>query len=200
VETKTNSCTPQQQELASGHIKFMYARIHHWKKQLPFIHKDDIESAAAFGFTKAIKAFDPSRGLKPITLIARAIDNEVLQVIRKFNNKDKKTFPLSGFQSTGVSRASYSGYQREYDYSDIEANLFRGEDSYTELDRMDIASAMEVLKPIEKEVIILAYLSEENLGQYDLADVLGLSQSYISRVKSSALRKMRHYFERSGAI
>ena len=147
------------------------------------IGMDDLISIGTIGLMKAANTFRTDKNIKLATYASRCIENEILMYIRKSGNLRTELSidePLS---------TDYDG--NELLLSDI---LGTDEDSAgkrleEDEERKIIYDALATLSPREREIIELRFgLSGGNeMTQKDVADVLGISQSYISRLEKRIL-------------
>jgi RNA polymerase sporulation-specific sigma factor len=151
------------------------------------IGMDDLISIGTIGLMKAANTFRTDKNIKLATYASRCIENEILMYIRKSGNLRTELSidePLS---------TDYDG--NELLLSDI---LGTDEDSAgkrleEDEERKIIYDALATLSPREREIIELRFgLSGGNeMTQKDVADVLGISQSYISRLEKRILAHLK---------
>ena len=151
------------------------------------IGMDDLISIGTIGLMKAANTFRTDKNIKLATYVSRCIENEILMYIRKSGNLRTELSidePLS---------TDYDG--NELLLSDI---LGTDEDSAgkrleEDEERKIIYDALATLSPREREIIELRFgLSGGNeMTQKDVADVLGISQSYISRLEKRILAHLK---------
>lgn len=147
-----------------------------------FIHTgidyDDLRSAAYLGLIKAAERFDESKGFKFSSLAGKIMQNEILQLIRK-QKKHRQCVSYDALMSRdGKEEITF-------------LQLFGYEDP--ELERVENIGLydfmMEDLSEREKQVVDLVII--QGISQTDLAPQLGMSQSYVSRVRKRAVQKMK---------
>ena len=148
---------------------------------------DDLISVGAIGLIKAINSFEYDKGTQLSTYAARCIENEILMQLRKTSRvKGEVSFdePLS-----------LDGDGNELLLSDI---LFTEEDSVSkELDQsVEKQLLWESIKKLgarEQEIMILRFglLGKEEKTQKEVADLMGISQSYISRIEKKILERLK---------
>ncbi len=153
---------------------------------------DDLISIGTIGLIKAVDSFDVDKGIRLATYASRCIDNELLMMLRS----DKK-------QSKEV-------YLYEPIGSDKEGNEINLLDIIESVDE-DIAEKMElkdnigklygyvdqILTPREKQIINMRYglTGQKEVTQREIADNMGISRSYVSRIEKKALKKLRDCYE-----
>ena len=148
---------------------------------------EDLISIGTIGLIKAVNTFCPARNIKLATYASRCIENEILMHLRKTASQ-KTEIPLDEPLST-------DGNGNELLLSDI---LGTDSDLVTQpmeadADRQMLADALETLTGREREIITLRF----GLGgrrehtQKEVADHMGISQSYISRLEKRIIRRLR---------
>lgn len=148
---------------------------------------EDLISIGCIGLIKAITTFDIDKNFKLATYASRCIENEILMHLRKTS---KQKLEISIDEPLNVD---YDG--NELLLSDIlaipEDNVI--EEISDEEQRKIMYKAIEELKPREKEIIKLRYGLDngEEMTQKDVADMLNISQSYISRLEKKIIKKLK---------
>jgi RNA polymerase sporulation-specific sigma factor len=148
---------------------------------------DDLISIGTIGLIKAIITFDESKGTRLATYAARCIENEILMTIRA----SKKT-------KTEVSLHDPIGIDKEG--NEISLIDILGSDCDIILDEVELKiqtkklyQKMEkILKSREKVVIEMRYGLTTGLvkTQREIAEILGISRSYVSRIEKRAIKKL----------
>lgn len=154
--------------------------------------QEDLVSIGTIGLIKAVDTFDSSRGLKLATYAARCIENEILMHFRG-TKKAEKEISLSEPIDTDTEG-------RTLTLMDVLAE----EDTLSEeLDRKLNGEKLErymdeCLEEREKTVIRLRYGlgAESAQAQWQVAQRLGISRSYVSRLETRALEKLRARYEK----
>ncbi len=151
------------------------------------IGMDDLISIGTIGLMKAANTFRTDKNIKLATYASRCIENEILMYIRKSSNLRSELSidePLS---------TDYDG--NELLLSDV---LGTDEDSATRNleeteERRIVCEAVAALPPREREIIELRFglIDGNEMTQKDVADTLGISQSYISRLEKRILLELR---------
>ena len=158
------------------------------KKYSGAAETDDLISVGSIGLIKAINTYKAGHGTTLATYTARCIENEILMLIRA-NKRHKNTLSLS--DPVGVDKDG-----NELTLMDL---LFEKEDSiFEEVEReVKRTKLLEVIKKVlsdrEYTVICLRYALKGGipLPQREVANVLKISRSYISRIEKRALEKLR---------
>ena len=149
--------------------------------------QDDLISIGTIGLIKGISSFDPSKGARLATYAARCIENEILMYLRR-NSKTKLEVsidePLNvDWDGNELLLSDVLGTEADTVMRPIEEDV----------DRSLLAAALEVLSPREKQIITLRF----GLGggkeqtQKEVADQLGISQSYISRLEKRIIQRLK---------
>jgi len=151
------------------------------------IDSDDLISIGTIGLIKAIMTFDINKGTRLATYAARCVDNEILMFIRsskKIQNEVSLQDPI------GVDKEG-----NEISLLDIMENEGNSVADEVEL-KMQIknmySKMKEVLKNREKTVLELRYglRNGECKTQREIAKILGISRSYVSRIEKKAIKKL----------
>ena len=152
---------------------------------------DDLISIGTIGLIKAITTFDSSKGTRLATYAARCIENEILMTIRsskKVQNQLSLQDPI-GIDKEGneISLLDILGTDCDTVLEEVEKKLQTGK-LYKIMDK--------VLKNREKIVLELRYgLSNETIKtQREIAQMLGISRSYVSRIEKRAIKKLSREF------
>src|SRR5690625_4014160 len=156
------------------------------------INIEDLISIGTIGLIKAVNTFDTDRKIKLATYASRCIENEILMYLRR-NNRTKTE--VSFDEPLNID---WDG--NELLLSDV---LGTDEDIITrklesEVDRDLLKAALSELKEREKKIMELRFglVSEERKTQKDVADMLGISQSYISRLEKKIIKRLKKEFNK----
>ena len=148
---------------------------------------DDIISIGSIGLIKAIDSFNSGKSARLATYAARCIENEILMYIRsskKYSNDIFLQDPI-GHDFDGNEITVMDMVKSDDDPGPHEVN-----------DKIDITRMMrkidEVLDEREREIIRLRYAvcGGEEMTQREIASMLGISRSYVSRIEKKALKKI----------
>ena len=161
------------------------------KYQPPPEEMEDLLSIGTIGLMKAVVTFDPDKSARLATYAARCIENEVLMYLR---GKKKSSKEVSLYEPIGTDR---EGNEIQL-FDVIEMN---DEDVYRRLERKEDVIRLyqkveSILSPRERMVLKLRYglYNEEEYTQREIATMLGISRSYVSRIEKSAIEKLRNFF------
>ena len=153
---------------------------------------DDLISIGTIGLIKAVNTFDPDKNSKLATYAAKCIDNEILMSIRleKKFSKDVSLYDPIGTDKEGNSINLVDVVEAE------EVDVVEQLQKRRDIQRMCDAYA-KCLTEKEQLVIRLRYgmFEEKEYTQREIADRLGISRSYVSRIEKAALNKMKQYME-----
>lgn len=161
------------------------------KYQPPPEEMEDLLSIGTIGLMKAVVTFNPQKSTRLGTYAARCIENEVLMHLR---SKKKSSKEVSLYEPIGTDR---EGNEIQL-FDVIEMNE---EDVYRRLERKEdiirlYQKVESELSSRERMVLKLRYglYNEEEYTQREIAKMLGISRSYVSRIEKSAIEKLRIFF------
>ena len=155
---------------------------------------EDLISIGTIGLMKAINTFDASKSIKLATYASRCIENEILMYLRK-NNKQKLEVsidePLNvDWDGNELLLSDILGTDEDVIYRDLE----------TQADLKLLHQALKTLNGREKMIIELRFglhsKDGEELTQKQVADLLGISQSYISRLEKKIMKRLHREMAR----
>ena len=150
---------------------------------------EDLISIGTIGLMKAINTFNPEKNIKLATYASRCIENEILMYLRR-NNKTKMEVsidePLNvDWDGNELLLSDILGTSEDIIYKDIER----------EVDRKLLRKALETLSERERTIICLRFglgdIQGKELTQKEVADQLGISQSYISRLEKKIMKRLK---------
>ena len=156
------------------------------------INIEDLISIGTIGLMKAIGTYRLEKKIKLATYASRCIENEILMYIRKTANQ-KAEISLD-------EPINMDGEGNELLLSDI---LGTDEDTISrtleeDVDKKVLHQVLETLPPREQEIVFLRFGLEgrKELTQKEVAQTMGISQSYISRLEKRILQRLRKEFLR----
>ena len=154
--------------------------------------QDDLVSIGTFGLIKAINTFDHTKATRLAPYASRCIENEILMHFRA-TKKFQKDVSLSEPIDTDKEGQPLTLLDVLADDSDLAYTV------ETKVGSEKLARYIrEVLTPREREIISLRYgLGGAPLPQREVAKHLHISRSYVSRIETKALQKLRERFERT---
>ena len=151
------------------------------------IDLEDLVSIGTIGLIKGVNTYKLDKNIKLATYASRCIDNEILMFLRK----NKKRRGEISFEDS----LSYDGEGNELHLEDI---LGTEKDIVTkgiekEHDKKILYQEINKLKKRDKEIMILRYglFNTKEMTQKDVADLMGISQSYISRIEKKVIKKIQ---------
>lgn len=167
------------------------------KKYTNSLEADDLLSVGTIGLIKAIDSFDYDKKVQLSTYAARCINNEILMLIRS-NKKHKNVVSLN-------SLTSNNDEDKDLELKDVLAS-----DDEEIFLQVETKLMMQKIKNIisknlderEQAVIKLRYGidCEKALTQKEVAEVLGISRSYISRIENKTLKTIKEEFEKDSSL
>lgn len=148
---------------------------------------EDLISIGTIGLIKAVNTFDVEKKIKLATYASKCIENEILMYLRKTNkikNEVSLDEPLNtDWDGNELLLSDILGTEGDIIFKLIEE----------EVDRDLLKQALEKLSPREKNIIELRFGLSNGLErtQKEVADILGISQSYISRLEKRIIRRLQ---------
>ena len=153
---------------------------------------EDLISIGAIGLIKAVNSFDPEKNIKLATYASRCIENEILMVLRKTNRlKLEVSFdePLNtDWDGNELLLSDILGTEPDVVSRDLDDSV----------EKQLLHDAIHALTPREKHIVDLRYGlgSETEHTQKEVADMMGISQSYISRLEKRIIGKLREELQK----
>ncbi len=151
------------------------------------IDLEDLVSIGSIGLIKGINTYKPDKNIKLATYASRCIDNEILMYLRK--NKRRKT---------EISLEDSLSYDAEGNELRLEDILGTEEDVVTkhieeETEKNLLHIELKKLNNRDKQIMILRYglYGHKEMTQKEVADLLGISQSYISRIEKKVIKRLK---------
>lgn len=156
------------------------------------ISVEDLISIGTIGLIKAVNTFDPGKRIKLATYASRCIENEILMYLRR-NSKVRGEIsfdePLNvDWDGNELLLSDILGTENDLIYNYIE----------DEVERQLLRSAMQRLSIREKQIMELRFglKGGGEKTQKEVADILGISQSYISRLEKRIIKRLRREINR----
>ena len=150
---------------------------------------EDLISIGTIGLIKAINTFDPAKKIKLATYASRCIENEILMYLRR-NSKTRMEVsidePLNvDWDGNELLLSDILGTEEDTIYRDLES----------EAERKLLVRAIQRLGRRERAIIKMRFglgtPDGEEKTQKEVADMLGISQSYISRLEKKIMQRLR---------
>ncbi len=153
--------------------------------------QEDLISIGTIGLIKGITTFDASKGARLATYAARCVENEILMYFRS-QKKSSQDVSLSDYIETGVDGAALSLMDVVGEEEDLLETVSRREAA-----RRVVKAVESCLTEQEQQVIRLRYgLGVQGaMRQREVADLTGISRSYVSRIEKRALEKLKKALE-----
>ena len=158
------------------------------------VNLEDLISIGTIGLIKAVNTFRPDRNIKLATYSSRCIENEILMHIRKIANQKTEVSldePINtDWDGNELLLSDVLGTRPDT----VSVNLDK------EIERDILRDALERLNPREKRIIMLRFGlgGQRERTQKEVADLLGISQSYISRLEKRILSRLNTELKRIG--
>ncbi len=153
---------------------------------------EDLISIGTIGLIKAVRTFCPGRNIKLATYSSRCIENEILMHLRKNAQRRGEVSidePLNvDWDGNELLLSDVLGSDPDTVSRDLEQQTERGL----------LMACVERLSPREQRIMHLRFgiCGEQEHTQKEVADLLGISQSYISRLEKRIIRRLREDMER----
>jgi len=156
------------------------------------INIEDLISIGTIGLIKAVNTFNPEKKIKLATYASRCIENEILMYLRR-NNKLKAEVsfdePLNiDWDGNELLLSDVLGTEDDIITKNLESDV----------DKSLLRSALSKLNDREKQIMELRFglVGDEEKTQKDVADMLGISQPYISRLEKKIIRRLKKEFNK----
>ena len=151
------------------------------------VDMEDLISVGTIGLIKAVNSFKPEKNIKLATYASRCIENEILMHLRKTVRQKAEVSleePLNAdFEGNVLLLGDVLGTEGDVVYKDIESGV----------EKDVLMQTFEKLDEREKLIVEMRYglRGREERTQKEIADMMGISQSYISRLEKKILDRMR---------
>ncbi|WP_294156460.1 RNA polymerase sporulation sigma factor SigE [uncultured Clostridium sp.] len=156
------------------------------------VYVEDLISVGTIGLIKAVNTFNPEKKIKLATYASRCIENEILMYLRR-NSKVKAEIsfyePLNiDWDGNELLLSDILGTENDTVYNLIE----------DEVDKQLLFMALKSLNDREKEIVRLRFglNGTREKTQKEVADMLGISQSYISRLEKKIIKRLKKEINR----
>lgn len=154
---------------------------------------DDLISIGTIGLIKAIDSFDVDKGIRLATYASRCIDNELLMLLRSEKKQAKEVYLNESIGSDKEGNEISLIDIIETSDEDVTDKVLLKEDLGKLYDYVET-----VLSDREKNIIYLRYGIPDGSKEYtqrEIADIMGISRSYISRIEKKALNKLKKAYD-----
>ena len=157
------------------------------------VDQDDLISIGTIGLIKGINSFDDSKGVRLATYIARCIDNEILMHLRSTKKLGAEVYlddPIGKDKDDNTVTLQEVLENNDKAIEDVVDIKFKIKKLYSKM--------KEVLKTREKTILELRFglNGEKPKTQNQIADMMGISRSYVSRIETKAIGKLAKEFEK----
>lgn len=195
--------SPEEEELLLSHVESEEARsllIEHNLRLVVYVAKrfentgagiEELISIGTVGLLKAVSTFNREKNIKLATYASRCIENEILMFIRKSQTRKREVSmdePLSvDYDGNELLLADVLGAEND----SVSGKILEEEE------RQIVRAAVRELSGREREIVTLRFGLDggEEMTQKEVADALGISQSYISRLEKKIMERLRHKIE-----
>lgn len=154
---------------------------------------EDLISIGTIGLIKAVNTFEPSKNIKLATYASRCIENEILMYLRKSGNKRQESSIDEPLNTDGDGNELLLSDVLGSDQNQI------GDELEETAEKNTLLQAVSRLPGREKQIMQLRFglsgFSEHT--QKEVADMIGISQSYISRLEKRIIRRLRTDLEKT---
>lgn len=156
------------------------------------VDADDLISIGTIGLIKAINSFRTDKNIKLATYASRCIENEILMYLRRtVKLKSEVSFdePLNtDFEGNELLLSDILGTDSEAVYGGVEANV----------EKELLKEALKRLPERERRIMYMRFGlgGKQEMTQKDVADELGISQSYISRLEKKIIERLKKEISR----
>ncbi|MBQ3484289.1 MAG: RNA polymerase sporulation sigma factor SigE [Clostridia bacterium] len=157
---------------------------------------EDLISIGTIGLIKAVNTFDPTKKIKLATYASRCIENEVLMFLRRHSR-------------TKLEVSIDEPLKTDWDGNELLLSDVLGTEPDTvsramedDAEKAMLFEALARLNPRERQIMSLRFGlgGREEMTQKEVADVMGISQSYISRLEKRILQRLHGEMLRAGAV
>ncbi len=191
------------QELLSGKSGVKHQLIEHNLRLVVYIARkfdntgvdlDDLISVGTIGLIKAVNTFNSSKNIKLATYASRCIENEILMHLRKVSKLKGEISldePLNvDYEGNKLLLCDILGTDPDMVYKKSEESA----------EQKILRQALSKLTEREKQIMALRFGldGEEELTQKEVADMLSISQSYISRLEKKIVERLKKEFKKLG--
>ncbi|HHW68713.1 MAG TPA: RNA polymerase sporulation sigma factor SigK [Tenericutes bacterium] len=185
------------EKFISGDMEAKSKLIEHNLRLVVFLSKkyentgvdlEDLVSIGTIGLIKGIKTYKPDKNIKLATYASRCIDNEILMFLRK--NKRRRG------EVSFEDNLSYDSEGNELHLEDVlgTENDIVTRELEQETEKNLLYNEIAKLNQRDKQIMVLRYglYGNKETTQKDVAEMLGISQSYISRIEKKVIKKLKN--------
>ena len=158
------------------------------------VDMDDLVSVGTIGLIKAVGSYNPDKNIKLATFASRCIENEILMHLRK-TSKTRSEISLDeplnvDWEGNTLLLSDILGTDADCVYNDVESS-----------DECRILrNTFEKLPPRERQILSLRFglYGKDEMTQKEIADMMGISQSYISRLEKKIVENLKKDMQKLG--
>ena len=158
------------------------------------VDMDDLVSIGTIGLIKAVGSYNPDKNVKLATFASRCIENEILMHLRK-TSKTRSEISLDeplnvDWEGNMLLLSDILGTDADCVYNDVESS-----------DECRILrNTFEKLPPRERQILSLRFgvYGKDEMTQKEIADMMGISQSYISRLEKKIVENLKKDMQKLG--
>ncbi len=158
------------------------------------IDMDDLVSIGTIGLIKAVASYNPDKNIKLATFASRCIENEILMYLRKTSKTRTEVSldePLNvDWEGNMLLLSDVLGTDPECVYNDVESSQ----------EKEILLSVFEKLPERERQILEMRFglYGKEEKTQKEIADMMGISQSYISRLEKKIVSTLKKDIQKLG--
>ena len=176
-----------REELIAGNLRLVLSVIQKFTNRGENV--DDLFQVGCIGLIKAINTFNPTKNIKLATYASRCIENEILMYLRRTSKMKLEVSidePLNvDWDGNELLLSDILGTEEDVIYKDME----------DEVEKDLLKNAVSRLSPRERKIVELRYglkrQDGEEMTQKEVADLMGISQSYISRLEKKIMMRLK---------
>jgi RNA polymerase sporulation-specific sigma factor len=155
------------------------------------VDQDDLISIGTIGLIKGINSYDVTKNIKLATYVARCIENEILMFLRGSKKIKSEVYLNEPIGKDKDDNEITLLEILENDERSIEDSIdlkLKTNELYNKMDK--------VLKKREKDILIMRYglNGQKSKTQNEIAKIMGISRSYVSRIETKAIKKLNKEF------
>ena len=156
------------------------------------IDQDDLISIGTIGLIKGINSFNPNKNIKLATYTARCIENEILMFMRTSKKQKSEVYlnePIGKDKDDNVVTLQEVLENDERNIEEVVDLKFKVKELYSKMD--------SVLEEREQDIIVMRFGLDGNKPktQKEIAKLLNISRSYVSRIETKAIKKLSEKIE-----
>ena len=152
---------------------------------------EDLISIGTIGLIKAINSYNPEKNIKLATYASRCIENEILMYLRKSSNRRQDASIDEPLNTDSDGNELLLMDVLTSDQAQV------GEELERNAERSALLAAVQALNPRERQIMELRFGLRDGVEhtQKEVADSIGISQSYISRLEKRIIKRLRQQIE-----